>query len=455
MIYPEIFGVFYDYQAASLLNGRLDVPYEALFGESFVYAGKTYGYFGPTPALLRLPFIYFGVGFGQLSRAFMLADYAACLVAAYFILVHIWKTARAADVHPPTWAVVLLTLNAGLGSTLFFLGSRAYIYHEAILCGVTFALWSCYCTLRYLTAPERRYWLGALLCGTLAVNSRPPVGLFALAFLGFAAATQLWRNYTLGLPNSNPLRAGLRFLYSRHIGIGLLSVLGVLSFNGLSYLKFRTFDGAPLKYHVQYDQARLANIQGKNFHLSNLHCNLDAYFLQPMAEFVPTFPYIYATGQYTPFYPGAKIDLSEPMVSVPCAMPSLCLLAGLGLIVGWRKRALRLSLLSLWLAILPMTLALLAAVATSHRYTADFCPFLFAAAIPGCIVVDDFSPHWRKRSLILLSLLSAIAIYIAAAVAIHYQGYGVWGVPEDVRADYQKLRLRVDRLLHFPPHAPR
>ena len=48
--FAESFGDFYDYQAASLLQGRLDVPAGVLSGEAFVVDGKTYGYFGIAPA---------------------------------------------------------------------------------------------------------------------------------------------------------------------------------------------------------------------------------------------------------------------------------------------------------------------------------------------------------------------------------------------------------------------
>jgi hypothetical protein len=455
LIYPESFGNFYEYQAASLLQGRLDVPPGVLSGETFIVGGKHYGYFGVTPALLRIPFVVFDVGFGQLSRSFMLADYVACLLAAYLLLRFVWQSARGPAAAPPVWAVVLLTLNAG-GSSLFFLSSRAFIYHEAILCGATFGLFSSYCTLRYLAAPERRWWLGALVCGTLAVHARPPAGLFALALLGSAAAVTLVRTYR-SRP-ANPL-TGKRQRWpdgwGRHVGIGLLSVLGVLSFNAQSYLKFKSFDGAPLKYHVQYNAARLARIDGKNFHLGNLHRNLDAYLLRPLWIFRPTFPYVYAGDPAPRPYPGSKIDVGEPILGLPYAMPALFALAAVGLTAAfWRHAALRPALLSLGLAAVPLTLALATAVATSHRYTADFCPFLLGAAACGCLAVDDLTRRWRAPALALLGVLTVAALLIILALTLHYQGEGTWGVPDNVMQDYQKLRLRVDQFFHLPPHAP-
>ena len=455
LIYPESFGNFYEYQAASLLQGRLDVPAGVLSGEAFIVGGKQYGYFGPTPALMRIPFVVFDVGFGQLSRSFMLVEYVACLLAAYLLLRFVWQSVRGPAAVPPVWAVVLLTLNAG-GSSLFFLSSRAFIYHEAILCGAAFGLFCTYCSLRYLAVPERRWWLGALICGTLAVHARPPAGLFALALLGSAAAVMSVRTYWYRPAGPATRKRSLwPAAGGRHIGIGLLSVLGVLSFNGLSYLKFKSFDGAPLKYHVQYNAARLARIDGRNFHLGNLHRNLDAYLLRPLWIFRPTFPYIYAGDPAPRPYPGSKIDVGEPILGLPYAMPALFALAVVGLTVAcWRHPPLRPALLSLDLAFVPLTLALATAVATSHRYTADFCPFLLGAAACGCLAVDDLTRRWRATALALLGVLTVAACLIILALTLHYQGEGTWGVPDNVMQDYQKLRLRVDHLFHLPPHAP-
>jgi hypothetical protein len=206
---------------------------------------------------------------------------------------------------------------------------------------------------------------------------------------------------------------------------------------------------------VQYNAARLARIDGKNFHAGNLHRNLDAYLLRPLWEFRPTFPFLYDRESPKHEYPGAKIDVGEPILGLPYAMPALFTLAVLGLTAAfWRHPPLRPALLSLGLAAVPLTLALLAAIATSHRYTADFCPFLLGAAAGGCLAVDDLPRRWRALVLALLGVLTVAAIYITLALTLHYQGEGVWGVPDNVRQDYQKLRLRVDHLFHLPPHAP-
>ena len=163
----DSFGSFYDHQAAAWLNGRWDVPEAALQGESFIVNGKVFGYFGPTPALFRLPLVALGVGFASTTRIWMLLHFIACLGAAYalYLLALRWSEPRA---RANAWAAVIFTVVVGMGSTLFFLSSRAYVYHEAILSGAAFALWSVFCALRFLQAPASRWWIGAVACGVLA-----------------------------------------------------------------------------------------------------------------------------------------------------------------------------------------------------------------------------------------------------------------------------------------------
>ena len=443
LIYPETFGNFYDFQALSLLQGRLDVPEEALQEEAFVYAGKIYGYFGVTPALLRLPFVIFGLAFGELSRAAMLLYYAATLVGAYLLLLDACRLLRPDRPRPAAWQSVLFTAHVGLGSTVFFLGSRAYIYHEAILCGIMFALFSCWCSLRHLARPAGRWWLGALALGTLSVHARPPTGLFALTVLGCVAASQLFR-----LSLSPSPRLSLSPSPFRPLAIGALSVFGVLSFNALSYAKFRTIDGCPLRLNVQYTEDRLAKIDGQQFHAANLPYGLSSYLLHPNVEITRHFPWLYiGPAVQRRAFPQAKIDFPDRALALPLGMTGLFVLATVACAAAAAKpSSARTPILVLWTATVPCSLAMFAAIATSERYTGDFCPFLFCAAAFGLA-----APRWLPLTTAALAAATLWACVLTCAVTIHYQGAMVWGVPADVTQSYQQLRQRVDNFFHLRP----
>ena len=454
LLYPESFGHFYDHQAAALLQGRLDVPPSALDGEAFVFEGKTYGYFGPTPALLRLPFVALGLGFGQLSRAFMVGYFVASLAALYLLLIHAQRLATGPGSWPSRFNTVVLTATAGLGTTLFFVASRAYTYHEAILCGIAAALWASLFALRWLESPPRRgAWLAALACGLASVHARPPVGLFALSMLGCVALTLTVRAWLGGSANASDLSPARFAAALRPFGVAVLAGLGVLSFNGLSYLKFRSFDGAPLRYHVQYHPERLAHIEGRNFHLSNLPFNASSYFWRPDFELRRTFPYFFIHAAGPEIYPAARIDLAEPVAAIPYTMPALAFLAVVGGVVATRRWPAARPPLAVTLgALTPMTLALLAAVAVSQRYTGDFCPGLLVAAAFGLVAFEILMPRPRLAARSAVVMLLVLSVLITLALTLHYQGEGVWGVPDDIKQRYELLRATFDRF--FGPAAP-
>jgi hypothetical protein len=435
--FKDDFGDFYDLQAAALLQGRLDVPAGAISGEAFIFDRKYYGYFGPTPALLRLPFAIFDLGTGWLTRSFMLLQFLGALLAAYAILREFRRLVTPECSNPPGWMALLFTFNVGLGSTLFYLASRAYIYHEATLCGSAFALASTAFALRHLSTPNRRTWLLAFGFGLLSLHARPPTGLFALTLLSIvslALAYQAWRRH----------RAPLATLWPQAILWPLTCVIGVLSFNTLSYLKFKSLSGAPLHLHVQYPPERLAQIEGKNFHVANFPYVFRTYTWQPNFTLRPTFPWFYITGENPREDPNARIDLAEPTLALPYAMPALTLLATLVMgIACWRRPTLRLPAVVVGLSIIPMGAAMVMAVAVSHRYTTDFCPWIITLAALGLAGVPC-SLAWKRLLLLLTIPFTVLSITITLAITIHYQGALVWGVPPDASERYRTLRISVD-----------
>ena len=480
----DTFGNFYDYQASAWLHGRWDVPEPALSGEAFVVGGKVYGYFGPTPALLRLPLVAMGIGFGQVTRVFMLFDYAACLLAAYALLslAARWRDATAT---PRAASVILLIATAGLGSTLFFLGSRAYVYHEAILCGAAFALWSSYCSLRYLQLPASRWWSGALICGVLAVQARAPIGLFALSLLGVVALRLAFVRDGAGSrggggggrprpTSSNPCRAGspdpavteigqtpgagspgpaatnpaalpLRRARCHPFAVALLAALGVFSFNGVSYIKFGTFEGCPLRYNVQYTPEQLAALGDRNFHLGNLRFNSDAYLFRPSFSLQPHFPYIFREYLDRRLYPESRMAYRDPTTGMPWSMPGLFALATAGgLIAAFAAPHLRQPLALLGLAALPAALAMLTAVAVTQRYTADFVPVLIASAAFALAAFADLGSRSRHVVNGFSALLVAAGMAVTFAFTLYHQRTIVWGVPEVAQQQYQRWCQRVD-----------
>lgn len=430
---------FYDFQMASLLQGRLDVPNAGIGGEAFVWQGRLYGYFGVTPALLRFPMVVFDVAFGQWSRALIVLWFVGALTAAYLLLRDAVAVLDGVGRKPSAWVVALLTGLAGMGSTFFFLSARSYVYHEAILCGAMLTLFACWCAGRHARAPDGRWWIASLVLGTLAVHARPTVGLYGLAFLGWTTALHV-------LVAVRGLRkTGFWVAVRRPLGIGVLVMAGALTFNLQAYLKFGTFDGAPLAINRAYDAARIAAIDGKNMHAANIPFNFYSYFWYPNLRFEGKFPWIYlnATGPRRDF-PKAKMDLPDATLAIPYAMPALFVLATVGaMLVAWRRSEARAILAVAWLALAAPSFILLTAIATAHRYTGDFCPFLIAAAVWPLAALDGIS---RRRRTIAFGLIAAAGVWsliLTFAFTLHYQRAVVWGVPEEFRQSYRGWQERL------------
>lgn len=439
VFYPDVFGNIYDYQALSLLQGRLDVPSDVASGEAFVCGGKAYTYFGPVPALLRMPFALLQAHVEELTRLFLLGYFAATLIAAYHLLRRFWSLSRGDGTEPPGWLTVLFVANVGLGSTLLYLGSRAYVYHEAILGGIAWATAAAVFTLEYQRTGRRKHLAVALLFGIAALQTRPTAGLFALALPAAAAIGSSLVSW----------RRGLGFPWRLPCAVVCACFLAALTFPALSYLKFRSFEGAPFKYHVQYDATRLARFQGRNFHLCNLVCNTEAYFLNPNLEWHAAFPYLYDSAQDLRRHPAAKMDITEPMAGMPFAMPGLFLLSLCALFAlsrgAFHPRHLALPTL---VASLPLALALLTAVALSHRYSGDFCPPLICLAAIGAASLR--SP-WLARLRPALIAVTAIALAVTLALSLQFQGEQTWGSPPGATRRFNALRATIDGWLGLPP----
>jgi hypothetical protein len=150
-------------------------------------------------------------------------------------------------------------------------------------------------------------------------------------------------------------------------------------------------------------------------------------------------------------YRGLKMDITEPMLGLTFAMPGLCLLALAGLAVaGLRKSDLRRPVTLLWLAAAPFSLALLTAVATAERYTADFCPFLITAGAFGLSALEGRRGQATLR--VLLTLLTLWSVWAMLAITLHFEGVEVWGASEQAKENYRILSHRVEQLFHLPPH---
>lgn len=423
---PISFGDVFDGQARSFLQGRADIDCRIASGEGFVRGGKCYVYFGPVPALLRIPPMLAAPGTaGRWSRA-MLIEHSWVIVALVCLLL-IHAGHRVTD--PLAVAYVLLAI---LGSTVVYMWSWPTAYVETISCAVAFGIASIYCLLREVSQPEAKDgrgggWLvAATVAALLSFLTRANTGAGPLLAAGVVALGAARR------PPDKGSAAASRRLAA--VSLGLLAA-GVAAFVWYNHVRFGTyFNAVPMHLHVQYDEARLRHIGGTLFHPEQSPTLFLNYLLN-----LPVFRGSYPWLDYRPvpsYLPA--LDVVDQHAGVFGLMPALAWLAWAGLRNGVKTAAER------WVLLAPLvSLFLLSSIAAvNHRYVHEFTLLLIPAGV--------FGLRWAwatsARRWITMAL-AAWSIYANWALALVNQREMHLYISEEARDRHRATRFVVDRWL--------
>jgi hypothetical protein len=404
----------YEAQAESLLDGRIDVAPEGIGDEAFVRNGKSYAYFGPTPALFRIPLVLLAPGMnGKWSRLSMMFG-SALMLGAIVLLVR-----RLEEMLPDVarsrlwrWCPAALVLTAGLGSTQIFICAESKVYQESIQWASTLSLASAVCLLTYLMRP-RTSWL-ALACaaGFLAFFARVSSGAGPIAALALLDGALLLRNERVrewfGIPEIAERRRAIAMLTAT---VAVTAALWM----GINYWKFGVlFASQPMALNLQYNAERLRNIKGELASIHNVPLTLSSYLSPANVLFTRQFPWVglisIPRAKLAARFPKAHFDYADWFTSLPAGMPALffAAIAGAVLCLLPRGRQWRLMRVPLLGAIAGCGLALCWGL-LAYRYLHDFFPWLVlgtAVALTGLTQIE--LPDWRRG---LTGLLAAAAVY--------------------------------------------
>ena len=182
-------GNFFDLQARAFLDGHVDLAPGSIGIEGFIHDGKTYTYFPPFPALLRLPVIMTTHEFdGRLTLLSMaiawLVFATVCVKLAWFLVDRLCgpQTTRG------TAALVgIFVAGATGGSFLTFDASLPWTYHEVYVWAVTGATGSLYWLLRSLSDHQRSSYLWLFWFALITIGTRATEGwAICLTIIGVA-----------------------------------------------------------------------------------------------------------------------------------------------------------------------------------------------------------------------------------------------------------------------------
>jgi hypothetical protein len=441
---------YYEVQARALAHGHWWVPEGSLGIEAFVVGGRHYTYFGPFPAVLRMPVLLFTHSLdGRLTAPSMLLAWA---VAAGFSAGLLWRIrvlARGDDEvtrsEAIAHAVLLFTIMGG--STLLYLGSLPWIFHEALAWGFAWTAGSMFALLGVVERPSARRILLAGFCILCAVMSRSTVG-WASA-LG-AVMVGVW--FASG-------RAGVG---RRRWSVPALAT-GLLPFAAgcaVTYAKFGSLLSLPMgaQTYPELPQHRLTFLEanhGRSFSLGFLPSTLLAYLRPDGLDVSSRFPYLTMPSGPPKILGGAVFDMTYRTSSVTAAMPLLLALTVTGCVALCRRHPPgRLSL-----ARVPVLVGAAGAAGVLlfgflvNRYVADFLPLLLVGSAVGMIEVwRHFEGRSRRSRRLLLSAIGALALFGALAnLGIATQSAKL-GIESPRLLDYVELQESAGRATGHPLH---
>jgi hypothetical protein len=376
LLEPDGPSQYFDAYADSLRSGRLNVDPYHIGNEAFLVKDRAYGYFGLTPALLRMPLnAAFPSLWGHWARIMMLLGAALSVLGAHWLAICAYGPEPALLSFERRAAHVVYLLIVGLGSTALFLPSRPNVFHEASALGVGLTLAGLGALATWQRRPTLSRALFAALLAVLALHARIVCGAAVVMAAGIVVVLASWR-ICVRKQRSEPVAQVVV------LAVGGLMAAG--SYAALNWMKFGTLLSIPIELNLQSSPARLARTGGHMMRLNNVAANAYNYLapwnvklggegalVQPIAP------------ENLLITPGMDYDWREPVISLWAASPALLTVSLLGLCVLFvaarRKQPASLLVPALIGGAASVTSPLLY-FAITQRYSHDMLPFLVVSA---------------------------------------------------------------------------
>lgn len=414
------FAHFYDVQARALMHGHVDVPPGSLGIEEFVVRGRSYMYFPPFPALLRMPILAVTDRFdGRLTAVSMLAGW---LVFATCAAALVWRIRRLITGDRPVsrldgcLAALVLALVTG-GAPITFLASRPFVFHEVYIWNAALAL---AVVLSVLRTVERPSIAGVVLVAALTtalVLTRAPAGwVTAIAIVGLA----VWIRVTRAFGDRSRT-------FGRLLTTG--SVVAVVIGASINWIKFHHAFRFPIDEQVwsRINPARQASLAANGGRLDGLQfvwTTLTAYFRPDGIRFSAYPPFVSLPARPPAPIGGVTLDQTYRTASITSIVTLLFVLAVWGIVVLSRRRRddHRDPLRILFAGTIVATGPVLAFSYIAFRYTAEFVPALLIGSAVGIADIgprlERATPGIRRVGIAGVAALGAIGLVSGWAVGV-------------------------------------
>lgn len=421
----EVLGGAYDSQAEHFLRGDVGVDSDAIAHETMIVNGKVRMYFGPFPALLRVPlnFIY-PPGHGKWSR---ISGFCAGIIALFAFAGLVQTALRSSPLssRARNWIGNACVIGFALGSPLLLLLGNLSIYDEAIIWGFACSLAALYFACRSRTTE------GAALTRSL------------LAF-SFCAGAALLSRATFGAPFLliAPLLA-IRLFHRQpiqNITALLLPLTAALAFYlFLSYAKFGAFSGMPMRYSVNSDHRDFAIKHGL-FRLERVPYSFADYFVLRIPKLQRQAPFFKANRTEYHHDSLYVMPFTETYSSVLWSSPWILLGAVIGVATLFRPegadgvdRAIAAIFLLQFFLILSFN-------ALAQRYSVELFPFLILGFL---IFLRQGKIAFQLRYLLIG--LVVVSVVINSLTTVSWLVEADMNVPAETRAKWNQFLGRTSR----------
>ncbi|HEY5991846.1 MAG TPA: hypothetical protein VIU10_04645 [Candidatus Udaeobacter sp.] len=416
----EVLGGAYDSQAEHFLCGNVDVDVDAIGHEAMIVNGHARMYFGPFPALVRIPlnFVY-PAGHGKWSR---ISGFCAGVIAllAFAGLVRTGLCSSPLSSRARNWLGNACVLGFAFGSPLLLLLGNLSIYDEAIIWGLALSLGAIFFAFRSRQAEDSAL-TGALLgfsfCAGGALLSRVTFGAPFILIAPFLA---------LRLPRSNRFTNLTTLVLP--LGVALIFYIW------LSCAKFGSLTGVNYDYYINPVHSEFAHKFGVFSPRRILHSFADYFSLRfPSLQREPPF-----LGADRHFYDHPFLysnDFSEVYLPLPWCSGWLVFGAIMGLICLVRRNGADAFERGAAVALFGEFLCILAYFLLAQRYAADLYPFLIFCLV---IFLGSGGVALLRSRHVIIGLI-ALSVIVNSLTTVSWLVNADQNVPPETRAAWEKL----------------
>jgi hypothetical protein len=416
----EVLGGAYDSQAEHFLRGNVDVDVDAIGHEAMIVNGHARMYFGPFPALLRIPlnFVY-PAGHGKWSR---ISGFCAGVIAlfAFASLVRTALCSSPLSSRARNWLGNACVLGFAFGSPLLLLLGNLSIYDEAIIWGLALSLGAIFFAFHSRQAKGSAL-TGALLgfsfCAGGALLSRVTFGVPFVLIAPFLA---------LRLPRSNRFTNLTTLVLP--LGVALIFYIW------LSYAKFGSLTGVNYDYYINSVHAEFAHKFGVFSPRRILHSFADYFSVRfPSLEREP--PFLAADRHFYDYPSLYSNDFSEVYLPLLWCSPWLIFGAIMGIICLGRRDGADAFERGAAAALFAEFLCILSFFALAQRYAADLYPFPIFCLI---IFLRSGGPALVRSRHVIIGLVG-LSIAVNSLATVSWLIGPDQNVPPETRAAWEKL----------------